>query len=154
MALVFVLMMALQAAPDPVLAGLTGRWEGDGMVLGQPSRLVLDWSWTLDGQFLALDFRNDMGAGADQRRFEARAFYRPTDGGGYRGTWVDNTGAIRPIEGRNDGGALVARWGTPDTEVGETTYRVLDDGRLEVVDRVRQADGRWRTFGRSVLRKP
>jgi hypothetical protein len=37
--------------------------------------------------------------------------------------------------------------------MGETTYRLVEDARLEVTDRVRQRDGSWRTFGQSVLMK-
>jgi hypothetical protein len=42
---------------------------------------------------------------------------------------------------------------TPETKVGETTYRLSAEGRLEVTDRVRQRDGAWRAFGQSVLMK-
>jgi hypothetical protein len=64
---------------------------------------------------------------------------------------MDNSGAIRPIEARQDGEAIVAQWGTPETEVGETTYRLLPGDRMEVIDKVRQKDGAWRDFGRSSL---
>jgi hypothetical protein len=87
------------------------------------------------------------------RRFEGRAFYRPSGAGRYRGFWIDNSGAIRPIDAQADGDALVSAWGTDDTERGETTYRLTADGRLEITDRVRQRDGVWREFGQSVLMK-
>ena len=50
-----------------------------------------------------------------------------------------------------DASTLVAKWGTPETEVGETTYRLVSDHEMSVVDRVRQKDGTWREFGRSTL---
>jgi hypothetical protein len=84
---------------------------------------------------------------------EGRAFYRATGEGRYRGFWIDNSGALRPIDARREGDALVSAWGTPDTEMGETTYRLVGDTRLEVTDRVRERDGSWRTFGQSVLMK-
>ena len=51
----------------------------------------------------------------------------------------------------SDGDALVSRWGTPDTEEGETTYRLTSDSRMEIVDRVKSKDGTWREFGRSLV---
>jgi hypothetical protein len=47
--------------------------------------------------------------------------------------------------------SFAAAWGTPETEVGETTYAVVSERELEVVDRVRGRDGTWRTSGRSAL---
>ncbi len=60
---------------------------------------------------------------------------------------------MRPIEATIDGDALVSKWGTPETEEGETTYRLLPDGRMDVVDRVKSKDGTWRRFGQSGLMK-
>jgi hypothetical protein len=145
-------MLSLQPVADPFLARLVGGWSGEGTVSSQASAIEMEWAWTLDGQFLELTFRNQM-SGSRPGRFEGRAFYRALGPGTYRGFWIDNSGAIRPIEARADGDALVAAWGTAETEVGETTYRFVAEGRLEVTDRVRQRDGRWRTFGQSVLMK-
>ena len=76
----------------------------------------------------------------------------PTTGRGdgrYRGMWFDNSGMFRPLDARRDGDALVSKWGTPDTEEGETTYRLRHDGTMEVIDRVKSKDGTWRVFGQS-----
>jgi hypothetical protein len=152
-ATLFVAMLAVQSASDPLLARLEGRWAGSGTVLGQASTIEAEWAWTLDRQFLQLSFLNDMKGPAGARRFEGRAFYRAAGAGRYRGFWIDNSGAIRPIEARADGDALIASWGTDDTERGETTYRLSEGARLEITDRVRQKDGAWRDFGQSVLMK-
>jgi hypothetical protein len=143
--LVFVLLFS-QAAADPLLARLDGRWTGTGTVLNAAAVVTLHWEWTLDRQFLRLTFNNQMGS----RRFEGHAYYRALGNGRYRGTWFDNAGMIRPIEARADGDALVAAWGTPETEEGETTYRLRPDGTLEIVDRVKGRDGAWRPFGQVV----
>lgn len=142
---------AAQPASDPILSRLEGRWSGEGTVLNQPAQIEMEWAWALGGRFLRLTFRNTMGAAPKTQVFEGHAYYRPAGDGGYRGTWVDNSGAIRPIDARRDGDAIVAQWGTPDTEVGETTYRLLAADRMEVIDRVRQKDGTWRDFGRTAL---
>jgi hypothetical protein len=148
-------LMAAQTADDPLLVQLAGAWSGQGMVLGMPARLEMEWTWTLNRQFLRLTFRNVMGDAPKSRVFEGHAYYRAMGGGRYRGTWFDNSGAIRPIEARAEGNAIVAEWGTPETELGETTYRLQTPDRMDVTDRVRQKDGAWRPFGQSALtRKP
>ena len=139
------LLSLIQATPpsDPLLQRLAGAWEGSGTVLNTAANVRLTWEWTLDGRFLRLTFQNQMGP----RRFEGHAYYRALGDGRYRGTWFDNSGMIRPIEARQDGDALIAAWGTPDTERGETTYRLMPDGALEITDRVLAKDGQWRPFG-------
>ncbi len=149
-AIAIVLAFVQTGTPDPMFLQLAGRWAGEGTVLNQPAKVQLSWEWTLDRQFLRLTFVNQMGT---VRRFEGHAYYRATSDGRYRGTWFDNSGMVRPIEARRDGTALVATWGTAETEIGETTYRLMPDGSMEVIDRVQQKDGQWRNFGRVVVRK-
>jgi hypothetical protein len=132
---------------DPLLSRLTGEWTGTGTVLDQPSTIRMSWTWELGGQFLRLTFRNEMGAAPKLRVFEGHAYYRALGDGRYRGMWFDNAGMFRPLDARRDGDSLVSRWGTADTEEGETTYRLRDDGIMDVVDRVKGKDGTWRTFG-------
>jgi hypothetical protein len=132
---------------DPLLSRLAGDWTGTGTVLEQPSRIRMSWTWELGGQFLRLAFRNEMGAAPQARVFEGHAYYRAAGEGRYRGMWFDNSGMFRPLDARRDGDALVSRWGTADTEEGETTYQLRTDGTMEVVDRVKGRDGTWRTFG-------
>jgi hypothetical protein len=135
------------AAPDALLAKFAGQWVGAGTVLNQPAQVRISWEWTLDGQFLRLTFVNQIGP----RRFEGHAYYRALGDGRYRGTWFDNSGAIRPIDARREGDAIVARWGTADTELGETTYRLMPERSMEIVDRVQGKDGAWREFGRVIV---
>jgi hypothetical protein len=145
--------IVLQTGADPLLTRLAGQWTGAGTVLQQPASIRLTWSWELGGQFLRLTFRNEMGSAPKMNVFEGHAYYRALGDGRYRGMWFDNSGQLRPIEARREEDALVARWGTPDTEEGETTYRLLSDSEMEVVDRVKSKDGTWREFGRSRLRR-
>jgi hypothetical protein len=144
------LVLTLQpVAPDAALARLAGTWSGEGTVLKSAARVELKWEWTLDGQFLRLTFANQMGP----RRFEGHAYYRALGDGRYRGTWFDNSGMIRPIDARRDNDAIVSQWGTPETEVGETRYTLIDDDTMEIVDRVRGKDGSWREFGRVTVKR-
>ena len=155
MHLLLSLVLEFQVASDTLLTRFAGQWSGTGTVLNQTSKISLTWTPELGGQFLRLTFRNDM----PKTTFEGHAYYRPTGdpstslraGGRYRGVWFDNSGVIRPIEATRDGDALVSKWGTPETEEGETTYRLTSDSRMEIVDRVKSKDGIWREFGRSVV---
>jgi hypothetical protein len=141
------LVMAFQAGSDTLLARFVGQWSGSGTVLNQPSKISITWTSELSGQFLRLTFRNEMPKSV----FEGHAYYRPVGDGRYRGMWFDNSGMFRPLEARRDGDSLVSRWGTPETEEGETTYRLTSDSRMEIVDRVKSKDGTWREFGRSMV---
>jgi hypothetical protein len=147
MHLLLSLVLVLQPGSDPFLNRLAGQWSGAGTVLNQPSKISISWSWELGGQFMRLTFRNEM----PKSTFEGHAYYRSTGAGQYRGMWFDNSGMSRPLDARQDGDALIAKWGTPDAEQGETTYRLTSDSRMEIVDRVRSKDGTWREFGRSTV---
>ena len=137
-------------APDPQLTALTGHWEGIGTILGQPSRVSLEWAPVLDGRFHRLTFESHIGPEPRTRHFQGHAYYRATPQG-YHATWFDSSGLVRPIESTRQADAIVSVWGTAETEVGETTYRLVTADTLEVVDRVGAKDGTWREFGRVTL---
>ena len=59
----------------------------------------------------------------------------------------------RSIDAERRTGAIIATWGTLETELGETTYRPNGRDAVEVVDRVRGKNGEWREFGRTTLRR-
>ena len=147
MHLLLSLALMLQVSADTLLSRFAGQWTGTGTVLNQPSKVSLNWSWELSGQFLRLTFRNEM----PKALFEGHAYYRASGEGRYRGMWFDNSGMFRPLDATRQDDALVSKWGTPDTEEGETTYRLLSDGKMEIVDRVKSKDGTWREFGRSLV---
>lgn len=134
-----------------LLARLEGAWRGDGTILGQPAAVEMQWAPVLDRAFLRLTWVSHIGAPPKTMRFEGQAYYRRTGPGAARATWFDSSGQVRPIVVTVDGDALVAAWGTPETEEGETTYRLESATRVLVVDRVRQKDRTWREFGRSTL---
>ncbi len=140
-----------------MLNQLDGRWEGTGVILGQASRVQMEWARALDGRFMRLTFVSHIGPAPKTQRFEGHAYYQPNQPAGaghFRATWFDSSGLVRPIAATataDAAGTLVAAWGTAATELGETTYRLIAPDRMEVVDRVRSKDGTWREFGRSAL---
>ena len=50
-----------QTPGDPLLSRLAGTWAGAGTVLNQPAQIEMEWTWQLNGQFLKLSFKNQMG---------------------------------------------------------------------------------------------
>lgn len=142
-----------QPAPggQELVARLLGGWRGTGTILGQPSTIELQWTRVLEGKFVRLTHVSRIGDEPNAAAFEGHAYYEAQPGGGYRATWFDSSGQTRPITAVAHGDALVAAWGSPATEEGETTYALLADGGLEVVDRVKRKDGAWREFGRTRL---
>jgi hypothetical protein len=144
-------------AAAPVDGGITARllgaWQGSGTILGQASTVELHWTRVLDGRFVRLTFTSHIGPAPKTRRFEGHAYYEALPNGRFRATWFDSSGMTRPIAAQVQDDALVSAWGTPDTEEGETTSRLVSDRQMEVVDRVKGKDGTWREFGRSVLQR-
>jgi hypothetical protein len=149
MHLLLALVLFVQANADALLTKFAGNWKGSGTVLNQPASVTLSWSWELDGQFLRLTFQNTM----PKSTFEGHAYYRPSSDGRYRGMWFDNAGMFRPLDAQRVDDALVSKWGTPETEEGETTYRLMSDTRMDIIDRVKSKDGTWREFGRTSVEK-
>lgn len=139
------------APQDSVLSRLAGRWEGTGTILGQPAQVRMEWAPVLAERFVRLTFESHIGAAPRARRFEGHAYYQARGEARYVATWFDSSGQVRPIDAVRGADAIVSTWGTPETEVGETTYRLLADDRVELIDRVRSKDGTWREFGRSQL---
>jgi uncharacterized protein (DUF1684 family) len=140
-----------RAAATALFERLTGEWTGSGTILGQASTVEMQWTPALSGRFVRLTFASHIGPAPKTQHFEGHAYYEVRPDGRVRATWFDSSGQTRPIDATVDAATLVAAWGTPETEVGETTYRLVSDRALEVVDRVRGKDGTWRTFGRSTL---
>ena len=133
---------AAQPAESP-LAWLIGEWRGAGTRLGTATEARLELRLALGGRFVELRY---VSSG-----FEGRAFYRRIEGGGWRGEWFDNRGMHLGIDAEVVPNVLTANWGSSATERGRTVYRLLDDGRLEVVDSVAGHDGIQREFARHLL---
>ena len=142
LSLVLALSAAAPAVAQPAqdvaaLSWLVGTWRGSGIMFGRPSEAVLEVHPALGGRFLELRY----SAGG----FEGRAFYRPAGEGRWRAQWFDNRGISFAIEATMENRTLTADWGSEATERGRTTYRLADDGRLQLNDSVLR-DGALRPF--------
>jgi hypothetical protein len=137
---------------DVFLNRLQGTWQGDGKTLGMPARLQMKWEWVLGGKFLRLSLKNEMQAANRQlQTFEGHAYYQPAGEAKYQGEWFDSRGESFPIKGNIEGDALIALWGAPGKEQGKSVYRLIEAGKLEVIDFVMDKDGAWKEFGRFVM---
>lgn len=152
----FVLSSSLITAgrsADPITTRLIGSWRGEGKVMGLESRIQMKWERVLDGKFVRLTFRNEMRSPQGTQVFEGHAYYQAqpdgNDPGRWRGQWFDSGGEAHPINGKTEGDALIADWGTKETKQGRTIYRLLTANTAEVIDSVLAKDGQWKEFGRS-----
>ena len=141
-----------QSQTEPFLNRFQGSWQGEGKAFEMTAHLHLKWEWVLEGKFLRLSLRNTMRAANGQTQvFEGHAYYKSIGESKYEANWFDSRGVAFPIKAQAAGDALIAFWGTPEQEQGKSIYRLIEPGKMEVVDSVRQKDGTWKEFGRFLL---
>jgi hypothetical protein len=160
--LVFVLALCLVFSVRPAAATqvklpidlewLVGKWEGGGIHSGRQSKASLEAAIVLGSRYVELSYRADLGI-RHMGIFEGRAFYWPLDDGGWKAHWFDSWGNKLPVTAAVEGTTLTADWGTAGTEKGRTIYRLIPDGRLEIVDYQLDEDGSRREFARQTLRR-
>lgn len=152
--LLLLLPAATMAQTDKFLNSLAGEWHGEGKAFGGAALMQIKWEWVLNNKFLRLSMRNEISApnGAKQF-FEGQAYYREAGVDKYMAHWFDSRGTTFPIRAQLDGNTLVAWWGSPETEEGKSTYQLIDNSTMEVVDSVKQKDGTFREFGRVTLKR-
>jgi hypothetical protein len=130
------------------LRKIAGGWIGSGTVLRRDAHVELTVTPVPGGRFVRLQWANH--GGRDGREpFEGLAIYDERPDGTATATWWDSQGARHAVTATLSGSVLTALWG----DRGQTVYRLLETGELEVVDSVRNADGSWVEFGRTVLRR-
>lgn len=154
--LLLVLLLApdVSAQHDKFLPSLQGEWEGEGKAFGGAARLRLKWEWVLDKKFLRLNLRNEIsGADGAKQIFEGHAYYRSAGVDKYLAHWFDSRGTTFPIRAQLEGNTLTAWWGSPETEEGKSSYQMIDETTMEVVDSVKQKDGSFREFARVTVRR-
>lgn len=154
----FFLFLASLLFAAPALGGpsewMVGHWYGEGEAFDSPVETTLVFSPALGGAFY--EMRYEIASPNANMRFEGRAFYKPVEQeGAWQAVWFDNRGKVIPISAVEGERSFTADWVDEGTEHGRTLYRLLEGGRLEVTDSVRQADGSWQVFGTQILnRKP
>lgn len=131
-----------------------GSWKGGGKSFGAASQTEMRWEQVLDGRFIRLWYRNEWrDAQGKSSAFEGHAYYKVLTSEKYEGRWFDSYGELHPIEATFDGVALTAQWGTPETKMGRTIYRLRNENEIEIVDTARRKDGTWGEFSRVTLQR-
>lgn len=136
------------------LCRLVGTYEASGTSFKKPAKLAMRWAADLGGAFVRIDYRIDTSTPRDRERFDGVGYYKTGGVNRFVGTWVDSQGAIHPLDASAAGTTLTTFWGERGKGAyGRTTYRLLDDRRVEVVNSVQNENGAWNEFSRNTLTK-
>ena len=138
---------------DDVSSKLIGSWAGEGKAFGRPSRPEMKWESTLNGKFIKLSYRTLIQTPKGDEVFEGHGYYKSLGAGKYQGNWFDSQGSSHPISAVFANDALTANWGTQQTELGKTIYRLTSPDEMELIDSVQKKDGTWQEFGRARLKR-
>lgn len=151
--LIFLAFQNSLAAVD-TLKPFIGTWQGEGKVMGLESKITMTWEEIWGGKFTKLIFRNEMKTkNGESQLFEGNAYYKNIDLNKYQGNWFDSGGESHPINATYIDNSLDSLWGTNETKLGRTIYRLIEKDKMEIIDSIKTKDGTWREFGRSVLTK-
>lgn len=146
--------LTAESEKDAVSTNLIGSWKGEGKAFGMRSRVEMKWESVLDKKFVRLQYKTEMrSANGETQIFEGYAFYKFLGDGKYRAVWFDSSGDLHPVSAVFDKSTLTSDWGTPETELGRTLYRLTAPSTIEVIDYIRQKDGTWKEFSRAILKK-
>jgi len=139
---------------EDTLMFLHGTWEGTGTTSGMDAEVQHMWVPALDGRFLTLRLHNRMTLGdGTEFVFEGNGYYQAWDVAQRAGVWIDSNGEILPLQIAVDGHFMNVVWGSSDTKLGRSTYRLLENGTLETTDFIANAEGKWKKFGHAILHK-
>jgi len=136
------------------LCRFVGTYEATGISFKKPARLAMRWAADLGGAFVRVDYRIDTSTSRTRERHDSVAYLKTGGVNHFVGTWLDSQGAIQPLDASAAGGTLTAFWGVRGKGAyGRTTYRLLDDRRVEVVDSVVDERGVWNEQSHNTLIK-
>lgn len=133
---------------------LKGSWQAKGTSFGMPADIDMTWASALGGRYAQIQYKIVMhGKEGKDQLFEGTAYYKPAGENKYLATWFDSGGDMHPITATNDDTTLTSLWGTPETKMGKTVYKLLDEKSVEVTDFIQKKDGTWQQFGKNTLTK-
>jgi hypothetical protein len=134
------------------LERMVGTWHATGTAFNMPAEVDMTWTPALNGRYTQIQYKIIMhtSKGTDQS-FEGTAFYKQDGENKFKATWFDSGGDMHPITASNDEQTLTSLWGTPETKMGKTLYKLITDQTVEVIDFVQRKDGTWQQFGKNTL---
>lgn len=144
------------AESSELLERLTGPWQVEGEVLGQPLRQAAFGEWILGGSFLRLHYLPSETPGLDGRPYEAIATLARA-GEGYVMHLADVFGG-QPAQVNGQGelsapDTIVFRFPYPEGSM-ETTFRWLAGERAWELTLRREQPSGWELFARKRLVRP
>ena len=115
--------------------------------------VVVNLSWTpaLGGRFSKIHVFYRSPDDAQRFEFEGTGYYRADSDSHFTGTWFDSQGHIHPLMADLHDVTLTTSWGTASTELGQSVYRLLENSHLEVIDSVKNENGKWQEFSTAVV---
>ncbi|MBX3242535.1 MAG: hypothetical protein KIT80_05295 [Chitinophagaceae bacterium] len=143
-----------QHTPNNILDIFVGNWHANGAAFGMPANITMNWTPVLETRFYRLQYKIiTIGKDSTQMIFEGIAYYKPLGENRFAATWFDTQGSIHPIIASNDTTTLTSLWGTPETQQGKTTYKIINTQEIEVTDFIMKKDGAWNKFNQNTLIK-
>lgn len=131
---------------------LGGNWSAKGAAFGMPADITMSWEPALGSKFYRLQYKMVMTPQTGNPSvFEGAAYYKNTKDNSFTATWFDSQGNMHPITAASDATTLTSLWGTPETQQGKTTYRLINDKEVEVTDYILRKDGTWHQFNQNTL---
>lgn len=128
---------------------ILGHWEGKGTLMGNAATFHMQWSTSLNNQFMQLKFSNSFtDKQGIMRTLASRAYYNFKT---QKGVWVDSRGVILPLKLEFTSHTLTVLWGDTQTEQGKTIYKV-EKGTIKVEDHVLN-EGNYFLFGTASYNK-
>ena len=136
----------------PSIDWIVGSWSGTGLFSGRASTVSLTVTPILQGTAYQFDYRFEVPAAAGKSAisFSGQALYRRGTGDRWDARWLDSIGNMHDISARITNASILAIWGSPKTEIGQTHYR-LDNGKLKLIDSVLDRSGNMVMFNEAEL---
>lgn len=150
--LAVLLLSGFSYAQENIPERLSGNWSAKGSAFGMPADITMSWEPALGSKFYRLQYKMVMTTqGGGQTVFEGIAYYKKAKEDSFVATWFDSQGNMHPITAVNDATTLTSLWGTPETQQGKTTYRLINDKEVEVTDYILRKEGTWSQFNQNTL---
>jgi Protein of unknown function (DUF1579) len=150
--IVFTCLLTSVGLAQGFLEKLKGTWVAKGSAFGMPADVEMTWMAALGGRYTQIQYKIVMhGKEGKDQLFEGTAYYKPAGENKYVATWFDSGGEMHPITATSDENALTSFWGTPETKLGKTIYKLLDNNTVEITDFIQKKDGSWQQFGKNTL---
>lgn len=145
-------LLAVSVKADHPLSIFHGDWQGSGTTRGMESSISFTWKSGFDSRYTILQLNNRMTSEEGVViEFAGVAYYQVADEHLLSGIWIDSQGDILELNATLEKQRLIAIWGSESTKMGRSIYQLRPDGKLEAIDFIRDEQGAWHEFSRTIL---